>query len=51
MDTFIFLDPMGGEYSASGGENIRFPWLHEVAGNQTGSSKSSGKIKNEERFD
>jgi hypothetical protein len=32
----VFLDSLGGEHSASGGENLRLSGLHEVAGKQTG---------------
>jgi hypothetical protein len=31
----VFLDPLGREHSASGGENLRLSRLHEVAGKQT----------------
>jgi hypothetical protein len=30
------LDSLGGEHSASGGENLGLSGLHEVAGKQTG---------------
>ncbi len=32
----VFLDSLGGEHSASGGENLRLSGLHEVAGKQSG---------------